>query len=142
MEDNVQLNNPQELAACISRQKDLLSQYAELISQESKELAFLENLLSETSQSLNSRKRGIYIALEQAKSQDDSESMRQAMRGLQTMLVKCEEQSQMLAYCNDLLVGIRQDSANLLKESAAIADTGRVVSSKIQQLILKITETL
>lgn len=136
------MNNPQELTACISRQTELLSQYAELILQESKQLALLENLLSETSQSLNARRRGIYISLEQIKNQNDSEAKQAAMYGLQTMLVKCEEQSQMLAYCNDLLVGIRQDSANLLKESATIADTSRIVSSKIHQLIQKIMETL
>ena len=142
MGDTIQLNNPQEVLAYISRESELLNQYAELASQEAKELSSLENLVTETMQLVNSRKRGLYVAIEQTKRQDDSEAKQQALRGLQKKMERCEDQARIISQCNDDLISIRQDYASIVKDATSISDTSKILSTKIQQLIEKIIEAL
>ena len=142
MDDTIQLNNPQEVLAYISRESELLNQYAELASQESKELSSLENLVTETMQLVNSRKRGLYVAIEQTKTQDDSEAKQQALRGLQKKMERCEDQARIISQCNDDLISIRQDYASLVKDATTISDTSKILSAKIQQLIERIIDAI
>lgn len=142
MGDTIQLNNPQEVLAYISRESELLNQYAELASQEAKELSSLENLVTETMQLVNSRKRGIYVAIEQTKRQDDSEAKQEALRGLQKKMERCEDQARIISQCNDDLISIRQDYASMVKDATSISDTSKILSAKIQQLIERIIDAL
>lgn len=142
MNDTIQLNNPQEVLAYISREAELLNQYAELVQQEAKALSSLENLVTETMQLVNSRKRGLYVAIEQTKRQDDSDAKQQALRGLQKKMDKCEEQARIISQCNDDLISIRQDSASMSKDAASISDTSRILSMKIQRLIERIIDAI
>lgn len=138
MSDSIQLNNPREVLAYISRESELLKQYAEFASQEAKEVSSLENLITETMQLVNSRKLGICVAIEQTKRQEDSDAKQQALIGLQKKLEEYESQARIINQCNDDLISIRQDYMSLVKESTSISDTARVLSGKIQQLIEKI----
>lgn len=142
MDDTIQLNNPQEVLAYISRESELLNQYAVLASQEAKELSSLENLVTETMQLVNSRKRGLYVAIEQTKRQDDSDAKQQALRGLQKKIEKCEDQARIISQCNDDLISIRQDCVSIAKDATAISDTSKILSAKIQQLIERIIDAL
>ena len=142
MNDTIQLNNPQEVLAYISREAELLNQYAELVQQEAKELSSLENLVAETMQLVNSRKRGLYVAIEQTKRLDDSNAKQQTLRGLQKKMEKCEEQTRIISQCNDDLISIRQDSASMAKDASSISDTSRILSMKIQQLIERIIDAI
>lgn len=142
MNDTIQLNNPQEVLAYISREAELLNQYAELVQQEAKALSSLENLVTETMQLVNSRKQGLYVAIEQTKRQDDSDAKQQALRGLQKKMDKCEEQARIISQCNDDLISIRQDSASMSKDAASISDTSRILSMKIQRLIERIIDAI
>lgn len=142
MDDTIQLNNPQEVLAYISRESELLNQYAVLASQEAKELSSLENLVTETMQLVNSRKRGLYVAIEQTKRQDDSDAKQQALRGLQKKIEKCEDQARIISQCNDDLISIRQDYVSIAKDATAISDTSKILSAKIQQLIERIIDAL
>ena len=142
MSDNIQLNNPQEVLAYISRESELLKQYAELASQEAKELSSLENLVAETMQLVNSRKRGLCVAIEQTKRQEDSDAKQQALRGLQKKLDEYESQARIINQCNDDLISIRQDYMSLVKDSSSISDTAMVLSVKIQQLIERIIDAI
>lgn len=142
MNDTIQLNNPQEVLAYISREAELLNRYAELVQQEANGLSSLENLVTETMQLVNSRKRGLYVAIEQTKRQDDSDAKQQALRGLQKKMEKFEDQARIISQCNDVLISIRQDSASMVKDSASISDTSRILSTKIQQLIERITDAI
>jgi len=142
MNDTIQLNNPQEVLAYISRESELLNQYAVLASQEAKELSSLENLVTEIMQLVNSRKRGLYVAIEQTKRQDDSDAKQQALRGLQKKIEKCEDQARIISQCNDDLISIRQDYVSIAKDATAISDTSKILSAKIQQLIERIIDAL
>lgn len=142
MDDTIQLNNPQEVLAYISRESELLNQYAELTSQEAKEFSSLENLVTETMQLVNSRKRGLYVAIEQTKRQDDTDAKQQALRGLQKKIEKCEDQARIILQCNDDLISIRQDYASIVKDATSISDTSKILSAKIQQLIERIIDAL
>lgn len=142
MDDTIQLNNPQEVLAYISRESELLNQYAVLASQEAKELSSLENLVTETMQLVNSRKRSLYVAIEQTKRQDDSDAKQQALRGLQKKIETCEDQARIISQCNDDLISIRQDYASIAKDATAISDTSKILSAKIQQLIERIIDAL
>lgn len=142
MDNTIQLNNPQEVLAYISRESELLNQYAELASQEAKELSSLENLVTETMQLVNSRKRGLYVAIEQTKRQDDSDAKQQALRGLQQKMEKYEDQARIISQCNDDLISIRQDYASIVKDATSISDTSRILSTKIQQLIERIIDAI
>jgi len=142
MNDTIQLNNPQEVLAYISRESELLNQYAVLASQEAKELSSLENLVTEIMQLVNSRKRGLYVAIEQTKRQDDSDAKQQALRGLQKKIENCEDQARIISQCNDDLISIRQDYVSIAKDATAISDTSKILSAKIQQLIERIIDAL
>jgi len=142
MNDTIQLNNPQEVLAYISRESELLNQYAVLASQEAKELSSLENLVTEIMQLVNSRKRGLYVAIEQTKRQDDSDAKQQALRGLQKKIEKCEDQARIISQCNDDLISIRQDYVSIAKDATSISDTLKILSAKIQQLIERIIDAL
>lgn len=142
MDNTIQLNNPQEVLAYISRESELLNQYAELASQEAKELSSLENLVTETMQLVNSRKRGLYVAIEQTKRQEDSEAKQQALRGLQKKMEKYEDQARIISQCNDDLISIRQDYASIVKDATSISDTSKILSTKIQQLIERIIDAI
>ena len=142
MGDNIQLKNPQEVLAYIAREAELLNQYAELVSQEARELSALESLVSETIQIVNTRKRGLYVAIEQTRRQEDSDAKRQALIGFQKKLEQYENQSRSVNQCKEDLISIRQDYMSLTKESTTISDTGKKLSNKIQMLINKIVETL
>lgn len=142
MGENVQLKNPQEVLAYISREAELLNQYAELLTQEARELSALENLVLETTQLVNSRKRGISVAIEQTRRQEDSDAKQQALIGLQKKLEQYENQLRIVNQCNEDILSIRQDFMSLIKDSTSISDTGKVLSSKIEQLINKILEAL
>ncbi len=138
MDNNIQLNNPQEVLSYISRESDLLKQYAELISQEAKALSSFENVLAEATQRVNSGKRGLYVAIEQTKRQEDSPAKQQALSELQKKMEKYESQARTITQCTDDLIGIRQDYMALVKDSAAISDTTTILSGKIQQLLERI----
>lgn len=142
MDDTIQLNNPQEVLAYISRESELLNQYAEFASQEAKELSSLENLVTETMQIVNTRKRGLSVAIEQTKRQEDSDAKQQALRGLQKKMEKCEDQARIISQCNDDLISIRQDYASIVKDATSISDTSKILSAKIQQLIERIIDAL
>lgn len=142
MGDTIQLNNPQEVLAYISRESELLNQYAELTQQEAKDLSSLENIVTETMQLVNSRKRGIYVAIEQTKRQDDSNAREQALNGLQKKMEKCEDQARIVSQCNDDLISIRLDYASMVKDAISISDASRILSTKIQQLIEKIIDAI
>lgn len=140
MEDNIQLNDPQAVLACISREAELLNWYAELIRQESKELAALESQVEEAGQTVNLRKRGVTVAIEQTKKQEASEYQEKSLQGLRKKLETIEKQSRQVGQCRDELIGLRQDAASLMKDSTANADNGRILAMKIQKLIEKIME--
>lgn len=140
MNDNIQLNNPQEVLAYISREAERLNQYADLAQQEAKEFLILENIVTETMQLVNNRKRGLYVAIEQTKRQNDSDAKQQALRGLQKKMEKCEAQARIISQCNDDLIGFRQDYASVVKDATSISATSRILSTKIQQLIEKIID--
>lgn len=142
MDDNIKLNNPQEVVAYISRESELLNQYAELASQEAKELSSLENLVTETMQLVSNRKRELYIAIEQTNRQEDSDAKQQAMRDLQKRMEQYEAQTRMMIQCNDDLIGIRQDYMSLVKDATAISETARVLTGKIAQLIERIVDAI
>ena len=142
MEGNIRLNNPQEVLAYISREAELLNQYAELINQEAQELSLLETLVSETMQLVNQRKRNAYVAIEQMKRYEDSDAKQRALRELQKKMEQYEEQARMVNQCNDDLMGIRQDYMSVAKESTAISDTAKVLSGKCQQLIERIVDAI
>lgn len=142
MGDNIQLNNPQEVMAYISRESELLNLYAELASQEAQELSSLENLVAETMQLVNSRKLGLYVAIEQTKRQEDSNAKQQAMRGLQNKMEKYEDQARIITQCNDCLISLRQDYMSLVKDATAVSDTANILSVKIQQLIERIIDAI
>lgn len=142
MSDSIRLNNPQEVLAYISRESELLNQYAELVNQEAKELSSLENLVAETMQLVNSRKRGLYVAIEQTKRKEDSEAKRQALRGFQKKMEKYEAQARIITQCNDDLISIRQDYASIVQDATAILDTSKILSTKIQQLIERIIDAI
>lgn len=142
MNDTIQLNNPQEVLAYISREAELLNQYAELVQQEANGLSSLENLVTETMQLVNSRKRGLYVAIEQTKRQDDSDAKQQALRGLQKKMEKFEDQARIISQCNDDLISIRQDYVSIAKDATAISDTSKILSAKIQQLIERTIDAL
>ena len=121
---------------------DINNQYAELASQEAKELSSLENLVTETMQLVNSRKRGLCVAIEQTKRQDDSDAKLQALRGLQKNMEKYEDQARIISQCSDDLIGIRQDYASIVKDATSISDTSKILSTKIQQLIERIIDAI
>jgi hypothetical protein len=142
MEGNIQLNNPQEVLAYISRESELLNRYAELINQEAQELSLLENLVAETMQLVNLRKRNVYVAIDQMKRYEDSDAKQRALRELQKKMEQYEEQARMINQCNDDLIGIRQDYASIVKDATTIADTSKTLSTKIQQLIERVIDAI
>lgn len=142
MGETIQISDPQEVLAYISHESELLDQYAALVSQEAGELALLENLVMDTMQLVNGRKRNLNVAMEQTKRHNDSQAAQQALRGLQKEMEKCEDQARILSRCNDDLIGIRQDYASIVKNAAAISDTSKILSTKIQQLIERIIDAI
>lgn len=140
MKNNIQLEKPQEVLVYISHESKLLNQYAELISQETKKLLELENYVSSTIQLINSRKQGIYTAIEQTRRRKDSVANQKALKAFREKLYKYENQAFIIRRCSEELISIRQDYMNLVKDSMCISDTGKVLSEKIQVLINKLIE--
>lgn len=142
MNDAIQLSDPQEVLAYISRESELLNQYAELVVQEAKGLSSLENLVAETMRLVNNRKRGLCVAIEQTKKQEDSDAKQQALRALQKKMEKYEDQARIISRCNDDLTGIRRDYASMVKDAAAVSDNSKILSTKIRQLIERIVDAI
>lgn len=142
MDGQIHINNPQDVMEHIAREVGFLNEYATLLVEESKNIQSLENLVSETKQSLVKKKNSLYIAIEQTKKQEDSEAKRQALSNLEKKLSQYERQERLLSACSQDLSGIKQDFTAIINESATIADNGRKLSGKVKVLIEKIIQTL
>lgn len=142
MEDNIQIKNPQEVQTCISREAGILNQYAELMDQEAKELTALESLISETEQTVNCKKRGLYEEIEQTRRQEDSEEKQSTLRECQKEIEYYEKQTHMVNQCREELQTIFQEYLSFIKDSMRNADNGKVLSDKMQRLIDKVIEVM
>ncbi len=142
MDQNIDINNPQEVRKKIIAETLLLRQYAEDLSQEAKSLYILENLVSDASQVVAERKRGINVAIEQVRRYEDSPGKQEALRSYQKRLEDIENQARTINQCRDNLLGIRRDLMSVVKDSTALSDTGSVLASKLQQLLDRIIEAV
>ena len=135
MGDSINISNPQDIQNKVRMEADFLKKYSEELLQEEKELASLENLISETEQIVSSRIRGLNMAMDGIRSQENSPAQQKALRDCQRQFAVFEEQARMVHQCSEELQSIRTNASSNAQDGVSLSDTAVVLSDKITKLI-------
>lgn len=140
MADSIRISNPEEVMRQVTRSTAVLAVYHEALQKDLSEFSALEELVDTARQTVVQRRSGLLLAIEQVKQQSDSPAAQKALRQYQAKAARYDAQLSTLGQCASELLSTRQDTVNMISDSAQLADTGEILSQKVNRVISSITE--
>lgn len=143
MGEEIKIKNPVEVKSAIRRCVAILSVYQDLLTEDVSQLKQVNAIIEETGKAIEQSRRGVESSYMKAKSmQHQSEAARRAMEQNNKLLKNLDNNQRVVQQCATDFIRIRQDHTSLIRESAALLDEGKILSSKIGTLIDKIMEAI
>lgn len=137
MEDSIKISNPEEVKGQVLRVAAVLDVYKDLLNEESGELALVQMLAEQTLQTVEQRRAGTQVALEQNRKLESADS-RPAQYNEQFYIRQLEfydGQLRMVQQCMTALERLQTDYKNLCDGSVKLSNDGKLLSRKIGSLL-------
>lgn len=142
MASDIKINNPEEVKQSLRRIEAALMLHDEHIKQERACLVSLESTIVQTKQAVSARRRGLQIAIEQAKKKEELEGAEEAIQEFQQRADMCDEHIRTLNRCHEELYGLQTAYGSIVKQSDTLAQQGRMIFEKTSVLIDRIMQAL
>lgn len=137
MTGSIKISNPEEVKGQVLRAAAVLDVYKDLINEESGELALVQLLAEQTLQTVEQRRNGTQVAMEQNRKVDSADS-RPAQYNEQfyiRQLEVYEGQLRMVQKCMNALEKLQSDYKKLSDASTKLSGEGKLLSRKIGSLL-------
>lgn len=139
---DVKLLNPNVVLDATAQMGNQLSAYQQTIKSEYSCLAEVLDYIEEAAQKVIENKNELIEAYDDMKkyqqdsnSEGKSEELNRVMEEVRSLKENCEQQEQQLVKCRDMLCNLQQDVRALTKNCDELVSEGKLLATKVQNLV-------